>query len=60
MVAERASPVVENFSNGHVVGDGEGEVKVREAIAPAEGQRADRGSSYDPSILFGKGQHALA
>ena len=60
LVAERASPVIENFSNGHVVGDGEGEVKVREAIAAAEGQRADSGSSNDPSVLLGKGQHAFA
>ena len=60
LVAERASPVVENLSNGHVVGDGEGEVKVREAIAAAEGQRADSGSSNDPSVLPGKGQHAFA
>ena len=60
LVAERATPVVENFSKEHVVGDGEGEVEVGEAIAAPDRQRADRGSSNDPAVLFGKGQNAFA
>jgi len=54
LVAQRASPVVEDFSNGHVVRDCEGEVEVGEAIASAECQGADSGSSNDPPILLGE------
>jgi hypothetical protein len=55
LVSQRASPVAENLSNGHIVGDCEGEVEVGEAIAAPDGQRADSGSSNDPSVLLGKG-----
>ncbi len=60
LVAQRASPVVENRSNGRVVGDGEGEVEVGEAIAAADGERADSGSGNDSSVRLGKDQHAFA
>jgi hypothetical protein len=60
LVGERAGPVLENLGNRHVVGDGEGEVKVREAIAAAERQRPDSGSGNDPFVVLGKRQHAFA
>src|SRR5947208_129861 len=46
LVAERASPVVENFSKQLVVGDGQGEVEVGQAISAPYFYRAGRASSY--------------
>ena len=60
LVAQPASPVVENLGNGDAVGDREGEVEIGEAIAAADCERADGGSGNDSSVLLGKRQHALA
>ena len=43
---EHARPIVENISDGHVVGDAEGQVDVGESVAATEGERAN-GSSGD-------------
>ena len=60
LVAQPASPVVENLDNGNIVGDREGEVEIGEAIAAADCERADSGSRNDSSVVLGKRQHALA
>jgi hypothetical protein len=55
IAAQHTSPVVENFTNGHTVGDREGQVEVGEAIAAADRQRADSSSGNDPLVLLREG-----
>jgi hypothetical protein len=44
LVDEGARPVLEHISDRDVVGDAEGEVQVREAVAAVHGERAHGGS----------------
>ena len=53
LVAQRTSPVGENVSNGHIVGDGERQIEVGEPIAAGDRKRADSGSGNDSWILLG-------
>ncbi len=57
---ERARPVVEHLSEGHVISDAEGEVQVGELVAAVDGQRAHGGSGNDALIHLRELQHLLA
>jgi hypothetical protein len=52
LVDEGARPVLEHISDRDVVGDAEGEVQVREAVAAVHGERAHGGSGNDALILL--------
>ena len=52
LVGERARPVVEDITDRHVVGDAEGEVQVREAVAAVHCERAHSGSGNDALVLL--------
>jgi hypothetical protein len=59
-IDERPRPIFENLNDGDVVGDAEGEVQIREAIAVVDSQRTHGGSGYDAVILLREPQRALA
>ena len=60
LIDERGRPIIENLGDRDVVGDAEGEVQVREAIAVAHSERTHGRAGYDAVILLGEPQHALA
>jgi hypothetical protein len=59
LVAERARPVTEDVGYWHMIGDGKGEVQVGVAVAAAQRERADDGSSDDALVLLRELEHAI-
>ena len=59
-VDERARPVVEHLSDALPIGDAEGQIQVREAVAAVQGERPHGGTRNHTFILVGKPEEVLS
>jgi hypothetical protein len=58
LLAERASPGVENLRDRHAVGDPESEVQVGEAVAGSDSERAHSGTGDDALVFLREPEHS--
>jgi hypothetical protein len=59
-VHKRARPGIQDLRDRHLIGDGEREVQVGEAIAVVHSERAHHGTRNDTLVILGEAEHSFA